>query len=1199
MSAPLTPCSAAPRLYLPPDRERDGRLTGFLLAEGAEPPDQIALKDAFALDGWFVLTGPVADVDIPEFAEAAGIWFSELDEAGALLTWFTESQPGALDGWTVLATPPGERSSVAAQMSIRWGNLAFSIPELTAISASEDGTKLQFTATDLTIQLMVTPYGSRDPVQFDLVGSLDLNLAGTPGSVGIASFQFDCDGDGFDSLDFGMRNYTSQTDKKESAKSARYRPFAFGEASRSITAILDPLAPTDKARSHLSLPAATTLDSHYMSASGDRLAATLGDDFRILFAERLIEVGKDGKPAPRPSPIYTLIPSGTATLANPSPPPAPEETGGNGPPNLSTSLMAGLSAVEYFTPPATGATLTFVPGQAAYAPKVAADTTPVSASTAAESDDEPSRFGELTDIGTTSWVTISSPEEGSGYFSQPDNSIMHQGDDAGSSFLSYLPLRVAALAEGESEVFPMMPYAAVATGSGMDAAELAGFERMVWSPRRVAVMQGEAQRNAAMTMAAIAQEIPDPPYGTTPQGLLLKFGEDGSWDELTLALDCSPQTKTLRQPGLILRDIGADLREAMQVNNLFLVISDGKSLLDNATCAYFLSELAVDELKRQISDPAVQQWISDLAGEQGVQYPTLAAFDSAVIHGEGAPENMAQFAPLLHRTCADFSLFAAGDGNDPGWEFDLSPYDWQGRQTILIFKYCQGSLAAAAADTTRWSKAEVFVGQTDVVTQRIARIIAQARADAESDPDMRVFVEKVVDDPSWTGIVALNAKVPLSGLPKQMRALATGIDPASFRAHHVGINATSVTIGADRFTANPSSIFGLIDYEAPESSTPNTDAAGESRNAVDYDFTVRSLKVRIANSLVANFASRVDLLIGRLFGDATSQISAPTNNLSFSGFYQQAQASIGDQIGTYQFVTTAPAAFRLTSKVVEQIAITSASFVTQPINEADSTRIDSVFQLSGAISFYRQEAFDAFSFGPEEPANIIEKGLSYRGLAIRMSFDEAAPNYRDMVFDPSGIVLDNSTSTVRSDSLVNHFPMKLKGLVAGIDDITPDSLGYMPVDSPLEGAKMTAPWYGLQFDLDLGSAGSLAAEAGFSAGLLLAWEPEKADATMYVGLALPGVSSGQRSISLQGVLSLDFGGVQFLVSPPTYLLQLRNISLGFLSLSFPTGGQVNMTLFGNPDAESTGALGWLGSYLKNGAGKPKKPPPAQLFGGSS
>jgi len=93
------------------------------------------------------------------------------------------------------------------------------------------------------------------------------------------------------------------------------------------------------------------------------------------------------------------------------------------------------------------------------------------------------------------------------------------------------------------------------------------------------------------------------------------------------------------------------------------------------------------------------------------------------------------------------------------------------------------------------------------------------------------------------------------------------------------------------------------------------------------------------------------------------------------------------------------------------------------------------------------------------------------------------------------------------------------------------------------------------------------------------------------------VSAGQRAISLEGALSLVFGDISFVVAPPTYLLQLSNIALKFLSVSFPPGGQVNMTLFGNPAQQTSGALGWFAAYLKNRAGGGKSSSPS-LPGGA-
>ena len=1163
MSTPLSPCAGAPALYLPANRTAGGPLTGFLLAPGTSPPASLTLAQGLGTPGWFVVTAPIADAGIPKFVAAAQAWFASSARQGALLTWFTD---GALDGWTLFAGPG---SSLSRLTALQFGNIAVQLPPGTLVAASADGTALSLGAASSPMQLAVQLYGARDPVKFAIDGPLAINIAGAPNATGCMSFGLTLDSAGLDSLDAGLRCYTAPAGQAGYVLTTRYRPFDFGAGKVALAATLDPLAPEDHARSHFALPGAPAVPSGYRSASGATLTANFHGDFRFVLSQRLVEVDAAGNAIARRDPIYTLVPSGTVTLANAAAP--------TGPASLAATLMGGLSPVEYLAIPAQGVALAFVPNQPAFAPTLPA--APAASNAAAP----PRSFGPLTPAGTTAWVSVQTPAQGVGFFSQPDQAVMFRGDTSGSEFLRYLPMPVAALPLGASAAFPLLPYASIAAGGGLEGEDLAQFEQRTWSPKRVGIMRTEAALAAAGTQALLKSAVPNPPFGTTPQGLLVQLGGADVWQTLTLAMDspplpAPPDGSPPRQPGLLLRNLTPQLQGTLQANELFFVATDGAALLENADVGYYLSKERAELIDIQLGDTPSHDWLFGLVANGSLAFDDRAGFLAAVVEPAGAPPRIKSSAGLLCKLCADFSLFAAGSGDDPGWEFDLNPLQWDQHQTILIFKFCSTSLAVAAADPSHWSGADVFCSDASVASAQIAQIIAKARVDAQTNADLSYFITQVVDDPAWTGILALNATVPLAGLPEQMRALAAGIDPAAFQAHHVGVSTTPITNSATTFTASPSCIFGLINYE-DDSVLSGADAFG---------FKVSSLKVLIANSQVADFSSHVELLVNQLFGEGATQVGAPDNNLGFDGYYQKAQtgAQGATQVGSYQFVTARPTAYRLTSFAVDQIAITGATFVTLPGTDDENPIVNAVFMLHGAIAFIPQPGFDLFSFGPETQGQAVEQGLSYRGLAIRMSFDETTPSYRTLTFDPSGIVIDTATSLARSGSLVTHFPMKLTGLVAAQDGVTPDSLGFMPIDSPLQGVTLTAPWYGLRFDLDLGTSGVLAAATGFTARLLLAWAPNPNAASVYVGLSFPGVSGGQRSISLEGVLTLSFGDISFVVAPPNYMLQLSNIALKFLSLTFPSGGQINLNLFGNPEKQSTGSLGWLGAYLKNGAGQP-------------
>lgn len=1176
MTGVLQPFASSSLLYVPADRPPDGVISGFLFQTGSTPPPTIGIAEALAAPGWMVVASRVADVAVPTFVAAAQAWFASSARNNAVLTWFTNAdQPNMpLAGWTLYAGPAGSRTTLTGTASIEFGNFAINLPRGTMIGSPDDKT-LCFTPANMTIALSVTPFGARTPVVFPITAALALNLAGDPASAGCATFAFTATDAGLDALDAGLRSYTAPHGGGY-AQTARHRPFDFSQTPVSLSAQLDPLAPTDHARSRFAFAAPVTVPSHYRSAAGPAFEAMLGPDFGFVLSQRLTAVDSNNQPVVGGGAVYTLVPSGTVSLAQ-----SAGITSVAGTNSLASTLMGGLSPVEYFS--AASATLTFVPDQPAFAPTLV----PATATQART-------FGPLNAAATTAWVSIMVPAVGTAYFSQPDQAVLHQNDPANAGFLYYLPQQISALPQGATSRFPLLPYGSIVSGPGMSSDDVGQFERQIWSPTRLATLRpADGQADDARAVGGPQPppgNPPNPPFGTTPQGLLLQFDSTGDWADLTLAIS-SPQPPPPRQPGLIFQEIAGSLRSALQTNELFLVVSAGDKLLDYSDMAYELSPERVALINSKIPDQACQNWLTSLVGKMVVPYANLAALKAAVL-ANAAPPTMADYIDTVRNYAGDFSLFTAGSGGSDAWEFDLSPWRWAEHQTILIFKFCNKTLAQASVDSGQWSSAETFNASPAATAQQIAQIIADARARQAKDADLTYFVETVLDDPSWSGIIALNALVPLSGLPEQMKALAAGIDPAQFQAHHVGVSATPVTPGASTFTAASSSIFGLIDYVDP-SALASSD---------DYAFKVKTLKVLIANSQVAGFSSHVELLINRLFGDQAHQIGASGSNiLGFDGYYQKSPdpSGSGQEIGTYSFVATTPTAYQMTSGVLDQVAIAGATFVTAPGTTDTNPLVTASFLLSGAIAFKPQTGFDLFSYGPEQTSQMIEQGLSYRSLSIDMSFNEATPSYRTFAFDAAAMVVDPTTSIVRSASLASHFPMKLTGLIQGLGSVTPDSLGFMPVDMPIQGSALTAPWFGLHFELDLGTPGALAAATGFSAGLLLAWAPNPLGSTIYCGLSLPGVSGGQRAISLEGVLSLVFGGISFVVAPPTYLIQLNNIALKVLSVTFPPNGQVNMTIFGDPAQGASGALGWFAAYLKNGAGSggTKAPPQLSLPGG--
>jgi hypothetical protein len=200
-------------------------------------------------------------------------------------------------------------------------------------------------------------------------------------------------------------------------------------------------------------------------------------------------------------------------------------------------------------------------------------------------------------------------------------------------------------------------------------------------------------------------------------------------------------------------------------------------------------------------------------------------------------------------------------------------------------------------------------------------------------------------------------------------------------------------------------------------------------------------------------------------------------------------------------------------------------------------------------------------------------------------------------FDAAQLSFDLAGSTPRQDSFFNHFPLTVAGFTQARQGTSPEGLGYMGLQSPLTQSSLDYPWFSLNFNLNLGSPGALAAQAGFVASLAVAWSPNTGtgltDYTVFTGLKLPGSSGSKRAITIEGIFDITFKTLEIIALPDTntFILVLYNIGFKFLSITFPPTGQVNFVLFGDPSAGGVGTnLGWYAAYAK---------PATQGSGGSS
>lgn len=1239
-------------LYIAEDVKPTHARLGFLLLKANSPPDKIVLKDAVKTPaGVFVFVPELPqDAALVTFIEAAQDYLTRSGREGTRFAWFPDPKMTPLEGQVLRAGLNGDDLVTRDRIDFDFANIALRLAKGNAVKIDQNGTGLTLTSPDGSENtVLVTPLGAGQRATYAIEGAVGMNLLGSDVPRGPFRFAYCVDHQGLDDFDIGQRYFMSAQDAPGYVDSLRYpildlRPLgdqlrALGAGdddptSLTFAAVFDPVDQLDEERTYIALEDAATspVRSYYRNPLGQVMHVTPTASAKLVFQRFLTtEPPEDGKAANGNAPYY-LTPAGDYALEQRASAQANAQA-----PAYARYLMCGTSGVEYIALADAGKTTTlrFQANQPAY--------------TQAEYTFEDRKlskvkFGPLQMAGRTAWCYVTSDGQDLGYYAQPDSAVLH-GIDAGAQaaagdgaqFLSYLQLQAGHLpanertpADNPDTVFPMVPYAGV---SGVSALLLRDLELQVLSSTR----RRKIGDNGKGTVGSEASEQRS---GTTRQGLLLDLVDD-DWSSLILG------QSTLEGAGdtsLQLHHVTGDLKTALQSSHIFLVASDAQKLLQYCSVTYKLTAEIRGALEKQAKVPKViVDKLADLDGKAydskvayevavlqqlanykltqdaldlltaakdppdsvvkaltdkivGNSYDTYDAIDKALVDALSTDTYAAWHLTVVGYAVKDYpsNAFAietyAAEAKlvIQGWTFDLSPYQWSNFGTILILKFIDKPLEEVLADTGTWSYPASFNANLDSVQQRIQKIIDEARK--SGDPDLDYFLKTIVEKPSWNGVLALDARVPMSGLPDALKSLASGIDPKEFKAHHVGVDVTPVRNRNGELKTEPSSLFGLINYDAPEGSSefPN-DSSG---TRPDYQFRVLSLKVLMANGAITDFSSRVELLVNQLFGDGTTlqyqdgdkhEIGgtqpAGNNHVYFNGYYQKHGA---DGQGSYSFVTDRRYLFDSNGAVLDTIEIAGARFFTvQDENDSGNDTVNAVFRFEGRLSFKALSGFDLFSFGSDKGVDDEDRGgLSFSNLAVRMSFPAPTPSYKTFRFDASGIDLDLATSGARSSSLYAHFPLKLTALIQGTSKHRPDKKNYLPVATPLASPGLSDQWYGLTFDLNLGSPGALAAKVSFTAKVVAAWSPGGDTAKLFVGLALPGAKGGEKALTIEGVIKLAFGDIRFVTTGTSYMLQLRNMALKILALSLPPTGQTNILLFGDPDGKDRETLGWYAAYQK-------------------
>jgi hypothetical protein len=824
-------------------------------------------------------------------------------------------------------------------------------------------------------------------------------------------------------------------------------------------------------------------------------------------------------------------------------------------------LACGLAGTEYFgVSSMTGLQMNFVAGGDAYAARFGAP----------PADEQPPALDSLA---TSPWpAVVPATAQQAWYYAQPVDGALHRIRASGSTeLLPYLEyLEVAAGGVGASTpACPMPPYAGVSD----DALDLYDeLEAQVLAPERRARLAPAT----AVIASAGAGDVP----AVTPQGLLVELSSDlQTWNRLSLT--AIPATVP-DPPALAFNNVRSALRQAFQTNELFMVARDAAALTGAFDLSYWITDAVLDDLRALPAAERPPATVIAKLRASGRTPAVGAATFTTMLQGLLAPSEQ-QWIPTIVAYGAYFEIVI------DAWRFRLAPGLWSAdpeHPTMMVIKLASSSLATLV-DSGTWTWEGVAGDRADtrkVLLATIADARAQVATAGDQPHPLDYFVHTVCDDPSWTGVIFLNASVPLDSLPQELLGLAAGIDASQFRAHHVGLSVTPVDVNTSTrvLALGPSSFFGLIDYRSLD------DIA---HTFGDFDFKVQLLQVLFENSAIATFAGQIELFVNRLLGHEVELLASDHyNNLILLGSYVR---ELGKAQGHYVFVTPSASVFRARSAALDEVEIDRAQFNTLASQPGDGGGVRARFGLSGRLRFHELAELDLFSFGYSHDQTGSRTGdgyVAFSGLAVDMSFDQSAsaPRFDVGVGD---VAFDASASVPRPTSLYARFPLDLVGLTHGPKGQTPRQLGYEVVNAPLDQPPLNEGWYALTFTIDFGTLGALAADVGLVVTLLAAWGPSADSAQFGIGLRLPGAQALSSLPAIEGVLALGFASIAVEASgppdvwppDPSYVMRFRHFTLRLLGWKFPPG-QADVYLFGNPEPGGgrRGSLGWYAAYVGKG-----------------
>ncbi|HNB50834.1 MAG TPA: hypothetical protein PK530_02775, partial [Anaerolineales bacterium] len=140
-----------------------------------------------------------------------------------------------------------------------------------------------------------------------------------------------------------------------------------------------------------------------------------------------------------------------------------------------------------------------------------------------------------------------------------------------------------------------------------------------------------------------------------------------------------------------------------------------------------------------------------------------------------------------------------------------------------VLKYDGRPLRQLARHPDQWTSPEQF-DPTGKLQERLLSTFDRAMA----GDDLFGKLASRIDDPNWNGLLVLDARLPLAGIPDAMKAIGAGLPPA-LEVPYLGLDVSGIDPDLPEKEPWRSALFGLVHHPGRDEPDPAWEGDSESR----------------------------------------------------------------------------------------------------------------------------------------------------------------------------------------------------------------------------------------------------------------------------------------------------------------------------------------------------------------------------------